>query len=182
MHRLRKTWARTFNKAMALLRSKNNPIARYTVKLIDTKKINVLPIALMKHHDYLSLRSEYNDANEVKLPTSLPLARKTIEIIENDWDGFIYGNRIYISDIKDPQHFARILVHETNHFINDSNSHYETEEDRFREECRANVAEVLVFGNQTRNYLTQIAKKVSKNYHVPMPKEPNKMPKGIFYR
>lgn len=172
-----------FKNAMALLRSKDHPIARYTVKLIETAKVKVLPYEKMHHHDYLELRDEYDEDDMVHLPKPHPLARKAVQKLKNDWYGRIYDNRIYISDTnKDSLMFARTLVHEINHYINDSNNHYETNEDCFREECRANVAEVLVFGPQTRNYLTRIAKTVSDKYAVPIPEGGMSMPKGIFYK
>lgn len=182
MYHLRNTWLRMFNKAMALLRSKDHPIARYTVKLIESAKVKVLPYEKIRRKDYQLLREEY-EGDIVNFPKRLPLARKTIHKLKTDWDGFIYENRLYISDAnQDPLMFARTIVHELNHYINDSNDHYETDEDRFREECRASIAEVLVFGPQTRNYLTRIAKTVSDKYDMPIPEGGMSMPKGIFYK
>lgn len=182
MARLRNTWIRTFNKAMAVLRSKDNPIARYTVKLIDSKKIEVLPYAKMEEGDYLALRDEHSDADKTKFSVMHPLVRKAVQILHNNWWGRIYDNRIYICDVKNPTQFARIIVHEVNHYINDSNNHYETNEDIFTEELRAHIAEALVFSRETRNYLTTIAKDVCDKYELSMPEQPIKMPKGLFYR
>ncbi|HVO29960.1 MAG TPA: hypothetical protein VMV18_04460 [bacterium] len=51
--------------------------------------------------------------------------------------GFQNGNRIYVNPLRAPDEMASTVVHELNHFVNDSNAHYATAADIAREEYRA---------------------------------------------
>ncbi len=100
--------------------------------------------------------------------------------------GFYYKNRVYISEALTPTEVATTLIHEINHYINDSNLQYTTKSQIFEEEYRALVAEHLGSNRPiTRNFYRDCAEKVCDDYSVPLPEEhtPNpKPPTGIFHR
>ena len=48
-----------------------------------------------------------------------------------------HANRIYVNPFRAPDEMASTVVHELNHFVNDSNAHYATAADIAREEFRA---------------------------------------------
>ncbi len=181
MAKLRKTWERVYHQALEILRKNKHPIAVYTLKIIEKKKVKIIPFNKMVAEDLNDYLSDYHDENKERLPSSYPPTKEVVGKFSKAWNAKINYNRISINhDISDPRKLAEILVHEVNHFLNDSNEHYETKQQQFDEEFRAYVAEALVFSRQIRNCkLRAIASYVATRYGLPHPKS-IEMPKGLF--
>lgn len=178
--KLRSNWHQIYRQALAILKSHLHPIAQTTYAIIQGKEVHVFPFSQVNAKDYNSLvKGKYK-----KIPAEFPLSSRAINHLSNEYDGFIYGKRVYVNClIKDPRKFASVLVHEVNHFMNNSNSHCHDDAQKFTEEFRAEVAEALVFSpNFTRSKIKDIAHMVAKDYELPLPTEPIKMPPGIFTR
>ncbi len=179
MYELRSNWHGVFKKALAILKANKHPIAQTTVAVIEGKEVQVLPYSQMRIADYNAGQKHKNK----KKTFEFPLSPKDIKKITEDFIGFFRGKRIYISPIDDPLKFASVLVHEVNHYINDKEGNYETDEQKFLEELRAEMAEALVFKPHfTRKNLKDLRETVAANYDLPMPATPNKLPPGIFTR
>ncbi len=183
MATLRNTWQRTFRKALAFLKAHPHPIAQMTAKLIENKTVEIKSLYHMDQSDYARLINETNRSIDDKISTSFPPTASSVNRLQTKWNGRIYGNRLYISsELTDPKDFARIIIHEANHYINHSNENYRTNDQRFEEECRARIAEAMVFRplyTRTRSFLKDIAQNVTASGRITMPPT-LKMPKGIY--
>ncbi len=181
MRVLRKTWERTLRKALDLLSKNKNPIAIYTYNLVKKGTLKVIPFNKLVKNDFDDFLDDYQSTNNEKLPRHYPPSQRVITKLADSWDAKISDNRISIDHrISSPQRIAEILVHEANHFLNNSTDNYCTDKQVYEEELRAIVAEKLVFSRAMRaNKLERIAKHVARCYQVPLPKE-IKMPEGLF--
>ncbi len=181
MAKLRNTWERVYHQALEILRKNKHPIAVYTVNIIEKKKVEIIPYNKMVAKDLNDYLSDYHDEKNERLPSSYPPTKEVVGKFRKAWSAKINYNRISIDHaISDPRKLAKVLVHEANHFLNDSNEHYETKQQQFDEEFRAYVAEELVFSRQIRNCkLRALANNVADRYKLPRPKSVE-MPKGLF--
>lgn len=175
MRMLRGRWFKKIEAALEYLKLLSHPIAKFTIDLVlgnivfDNKKLMVLPFSKWRKSDLFLELKEYNEKHAIKLPLKYPASKITISILSQGIVGTQLGSRIYFSEnVDDPELLARILVHEVNHFINDSSAHYDTEEEIHKEELRAYLAEELVFSNRpiTRHALKEISKKIEKSYNL----------------
>ena len=178
---LRKTWERVYKQALEILRETNHPIAKYTLGLIENKTLEIITFNKVKEKDFKCYADDYCDDKGEKLPHHYPPSSLTISKIIKAWDAKINGNRVSINHtLSDPKKIAKILVHEANHFLNDTNDNYDTDEKQFTEEFRAVLSESLVFSKPLRKWkLQEIAKEVAKRYELPLPKSIG-MPEGLF--
>ncbi len=178
MYALRSNWHSVFRQALELLKASKHPIAKTTLEVIQNKEVHVAPYSQIKVRDYNQVYTKHK-----KKPIEFPLSPAAINMITEDCRGFIVKNRIYIQTVDNPKEFASVLVHEVNHFINDAENNYDTDEKKFTEEFRAEVAEALVFTPYlTRKNLKDIATDVANKNDLPMPTTPVEMPSGIFTR
>jgi len=179
--KLRHTWQRCYQAALQLLEKANHPIADYTLKVIKKKRLLIIPFQQMLKKDFKIFLSDFNDEKKKKLSADFPPNKEVVNEFTKIWSAKIVGNRVSINTgISDPKQIAEILVHEANHFLNDSIDHYTTKEQKFLEEFRAEVAEALVFSRPVRNgKLREIANHVADRFNMPHPKKVE-MPSGLF--
>jgi hypothetical protein len=179
---LRNTFHRLFKKACELLRTSTNPIDMTTWKILSSQKVKVFPFDALNENDFYYLKEDYEDETKKKLPAYYPPSKHTTVQLDKTWHATIRDNRIYISHyLKDERHMKKILVHEINHFLNNSKDHYSTRKQIFQEEFRAKIAEKMSNNIPlTRYRLKRIAQNVSEIYKTPIP-FPLEVPKGIYY-
>ncbi len=181
MASLRKTWERVYRQAIELLKSKKNPIADYTLSVIENNILKIIPFNKMVQNDFNRYLNDYRHAKSEDLPKKFPPSKEVVKKFSNAWSAKISGNRVSIDNsLTDPKRIAEVLVHEANHFLNNSNDHYHTKEQRFAEEFRAETAEALVFSPyMTKARLRTIANHVADRFSLPHPKSVS-MPDGLF--
>ncbi|MGE3318807.1 MAG: hypothetical protein AB7I18_05880 [Candidatus Berkiella sp.] len=179
---LRNTWQRCYRAALALLQNTRHPIAQYTFDIINKKELMIIPFAKLHKDDFELFLDNYYDEKNEQLPKIFPPSKVVIDKLTRIWAAKISENRVTInSQINNPKKIAEILIHEANHFLNDSNQHYETKEQMFLEEFRAEVAEALVFSKPVRNgQLRKIANHVADRFGMAHPKRVE-MPSGRFF-
>jgi len=162
---LRQTWQRKFRAVLTYLENLHTPIARKTFKLIRTGKVVVLGFKKITLEDCKELHEELcND----EFATTFS-KKRVLDEANNRFKGMLYQNRIYIrEDETDIDDIAKTIAHEVNHFLNNSNDHYETEIDKFTEELRATIAEDLLSENiaLTPCYLREKSKMIIENYKL----------------
>lgn len=180
MRNLRKTWERVYKEALILLERAKHPIAEYTLEIINKGILKIFPYHKMQKRDFNEYRKQYNNLAKEKIPNRFPPAKSVFKKFSTEWSAKILEDRVSIDDsITEPKKIAEILVHEANHFLNCSYDHYDSEQQIFEEELRAEVAEILVFSRLTRYKLAETAKSVSESYQVPLPKIVT-FPEGLF--
>ncbi len=175
-------WRRLFEKACALLKDSLNPIDKITWQTIASKKVTILPLHKISRKDFTQIRGEYTKEEQAQLSTHYPPFKYTTNKLENDYCGYNVKNRIYISScLKNAEKMKKLLVHEVNHFLNDSYHHYTTNEQMFREELRAFIAAKMTKpGPLTRHYVKTRAQKIARDYALPLPKRVQ-LPAGFYY-
>lgn len=178
--KLRNTWARTFRLALDVLKKWNTDVSNMTIALIQSNKIEFRPFSRTTLEDYDGLLMEdlYSSKKQNR-HGGKTLTKK----IKEAYEGFIYENRVYVNEkITEPDAFAKVLVHELNHFINDSNDKYETKAQKFQEELRAHLAESMASGRYiTRALLKQTAEEVADCLEMKCPDNLT-MPGGAYYK
>lgn len=168
---LRPNWHRRFQAALNFLEKLGTPIAKQTLEIIKSGKVVIGSFSNLTRKDYTELHEEYfANRKHRKEKKIYPPTNQFIRSIADQWDGAIYDKRIYINPhIEDVRKIAKVIVHELNHFINDSNNHMETDRDRFIEELRANLAEKVALKPLLRftpSLLRRKALKIIKVYEL----------------
>lgn len=179
---LRNIFPRLYKKACELLQNSTNPIDIITWRLLSRKEIIVLPFIQLNKKDFSALKNDFQDETQKVLPAHYPPSKYTTKQLDQTWLAKICDNRIYVRYyLKNVQQLKKILVHEANHFLNNSQDHYDTPEQVFQEEFRANIAEKMSNNIPlTRFRLKKMAQKVSKTYKTPLPST-LEVPQGIYY-
>lgn len=167
-------WVAKFEAAMALLKTWRTEVARTTVNIIKKNIVIIRPFLKLTRADLLAAKKLIkNSDNLVNTKSNTTIAKK----LEKNLCGFIINNRIYISETLTDKKFAKTLVHEVNHYLNDSP---EQKDNVFENELRAHISERMAEGKLiTRQYIKKISMEVSSLYQVPMP-ENVKMPLGKY--
>lgn len=149
----------------------DNPVKRYTAKIVMQKKVEVRlfeEIQLKDFNGMLNMHEVY--ANE-KLPKHYPPSHETIKKVGDQFLGFIDDNRIYMNSslLNNLEEFESTLVHEVNHFLNKQHPANDgSKEGRFQDELRAFYSEGLAKDKPiTRQFLKEKAKFINQSYHLP---------------
>tara|TARA_R110002110_G_scaffold415857_1_gene658508 strand:+ start:11248 stop:11799 length:552 start_codon:yes stop_codon:yes gene_type:complete len=183
MPKLRNTFARSIARAKKLLAKWNTAITKTTLAVLNNKEVELRSYNNPHPKDISELARIIKADQAMHFRAPLQFSKR----ISEECDGLYFQGRVYISErLTSPKDVATTLIHEVNHYLNQSDEHLETKKQVFKEEYRAAVAEYLGQNRpMTRNLYKICAQRVCEDYDVPLPEEhkPNpKPPKGIFYR
>jgi hypothetical protein len=117
---------RTIGRALALLEKSDSQVGRLTFASIRDGRVEIDELVDLTcadfervRHDLSAVGLEAADWIELHEPDSEPA-----RAIEDELDGYMWGNRIYVSRGQTAQSLAATLVHEVNHVINRSEVGY----------------------------------------------------------
>lgn len=135
------------NKALDKLDAHDSDLARLTLWSIESGFVKIDELRDLTCADFERVRADLPDAHlkpsdRANLHRSNSAAAKTIE---NELDGYMWSNRIYVSRGQTAQRLAATLIHETNHVLNRSEVGYydDLPTSAFIHEYRAFYAESL---------------------------------------
>jgi hypothetical protein len=157
------------DKALAVLKSTNTPLAQGTYRAIVTGKVKIDEVTDLTRADYIRARKDllkwttalkpdgYESLSNLKSPASKALDRLL--------NGYMWDDRIYVARGLNPRKLASTLVHEVNHFINKSEEHYRGPTQGLLEEYRAFYVEKLFAGvEMTPARCASLKEAVAKDY------------------
>jgi hypothetical protein len=143
---------RYIEKGLRELKKSDQPIARATFDLIATGQVTLDRLNDLSRPDFLRLRKEFArdgidiDADDFhKLHDNRTGAMRAIR---DSIHGYMWDDRIYVTEDMSPKNLARTLVHEVNHVLNKSEEHYRSKEAIFTEEYRAYMSEAMFDGKE----------------------------------
>jgi len=173
--------------ALARLESSRAAIGRATFAVISSGRVKVDELTDLKKGDFTSVRESLRgwgidvDARAfARLHDRRTSAARTIE---KNLAGYTSTNRIYVARGQTRARLASTLVHEVNHFLNDSEKHYRTQKGILREEYRAFYAEKLLSrARMDRAACRALKAKVIKDYQLKRvtPDDVPDVPPGIL--
>ena len=112
------------DKALAVLKATNTPLAQGTWRYITSGKVKIDEVTDLTRADYIRTRKDllkwttalkpdaYETLSNKKSPASKALDRLL--------NGYMWDDRIYVARGLTPRKLASTLVHEVNHVINKS--------------------------------------------------------------
>jgi hypothetical protein len=114
------------NKALDKLDADDSDLARLTLWSIESGFVKIDELRDLTCADFERVRADLPDAHlkpsdRANLHRSNSAAAKAIE---NELDGYMWSNRIYVSRGQTAQRLAATLIHETNHVLNRSEVGY----------------------------------------------------------
>jgi len=120
------TFRTYIGKALDLLAEHDTELATLTLRSIESGLVKIDELRDLTCADFERVRADLPDAGLV------PADRATLhergsdvaEAIENELDGYMWSNRIYVSRGQPALRLAATLVHEVNHVINRSEVGY----------------------------------------------------------
>lgn len=121
---------------MDALEANDTPIAANTVRALASHAVELDTLDRLTPVDCAALLRENprlwtGIASPEECVAGVPVA------VLSRVTGYQNGNRIYVNPFRPAAEMASTVVHELNHFVNDSNAHYATQEEIAREEYRA---------------------------------------------
>lgn len=141
---------RYVGRALVVLRDHADPIARATYRSIVEGKVLVDALSDLTCSDFKRVQKDFEGSwaipdaafGRLQEPRSY-YARRLAE----DMDGYMWGNRVYVSRGQSPESLASSLVHEVNHVLNRSDHGYyeDLPTSGFLHEYRAFYVEARVF-------------------------------------
>jgi hypothetical protein len=137
-------------EALDVLKTSNTPIAKATFDAIVSGRVLVDELGDLTRGDFLQVRKEFaREGVNLAKDGFYDLHDETSEVsraITHDMDGYMWDNRVYITEGQDAQGLASTLVHEVNHILNESEENYRGDKSILREEYRAFYAEAAFRG------------------------------------
>lgn len=121
-----KTFRTYIGKALDVLAADRSELAQLTLKSIEAGYVKLDELVDLTCPDFERVRADLPDAGLVPADYARLHDRgspiKTA--IENELDGYMWSNRIYVSRGQTPKRLAATLIHETNHVVNRSEVGY----------------------------------------------------------
>ncbi|MBA3461346.1 MAG: hypothetical protein H0T46_15390 [Deltaproteobacteria bacterium] len=113
-------------KALDVLAANRSELAQLTLKSIQAGHVKIDELADLTCADFERVRSDLPDAgltpdDYAHLRDTRSSVRATIE---NELDGYMWSNRIYVARGRDSKRLAATLIHEVNHVVNRSEVGY----------------------------------------------------------
>jgi len=142
-----KTFREYINKALDKLDAHDSQLARLTLWSIESGFVKIDELRDLTCADFERVRADLPDAGLEPSDRDTLHARSSAaaKAIENELDGYMWSNRIYVSRGQTAQRLAATLIHETNHVLNRSEVGYydDLPTSAFVHEYRAFYAESL---------------------------------------
>jgi hypothetical protein len=113
-------------KALDVLAADPSELSQLTLKSIQAGYVKIDELADLTCADFERVRSDLPDAGLTPDDYAhLHDTRSSVKAtIENELDGYMWSNRIYVARGRDPQRLAATLIHEVNHVVNRSEVGY----------------------------------------------------------
>ena len=120
------TFRRYIGKALDLLAAHDSELARLTLRSIEAGLVKIDELRDLTCADFERVRADLPDAGLEPEDRDRLHARgsSVAAAIENELDGYMWSNRIYVSRGQTALRLAATLVHEVNHVINRSEVGY----------------------------------------------------------
>jgi hypothetical protein len=142
-----KTFRTYIDKALDKLDAHDSQLARLTLWSIESGFVKIDELRDLTCADFERVRADLPDADLEPSDRATLHARGSAaaKAIENELDGYMWSNRIYVSRGQTPQRLAATLIHEVNHVLNRSEVGYydDLPTSAFVHEYRAFYAESL---------------------------------------
>lgn len=121
-----KTFRDYINKALDKLDAHDSQLARLTLWSIESGFVKIDELRDLTCADFERVRADLPDAGLEPSDRATLHARGSAaaKAIENELDGYMWSNRIYVSRGQTAQRLAATLIHETNHVLNRSEVGY----------------------------------------------------------
>ncbi len=121
-----KTFREYVNKALDKLDAHDSQLARLTLWSIESGFVKIDELRDLTCADFERVRADLPDANLEPSDRATLHARNSAaaKAIENELDGYMWSNRIYVSRGQTAQRLAATLIHEVNHVLNRSEVGY----------------------------------------------------------
>ena len=121
-----KTFRTYVEKALDVLAADDSELAQLTLKSIQAGYVKIDELVDLTCPDFQRVLVDLPDAgltpaDYAHLHDRSSAVKKTIE---NELDGYMWSNRIYVSRGQTPKRLAATLIHETNHVVNRSEVGY----------------------------------------------------------
>lgn len=113
-------------KALDKLAAHDSQLARLTLWSIESGFVKIDELRDLTCADFERVRADLPDAGLEPADRATLHARGSAaaKAIENELDGYMWSNRIYVSRGQTPTRLAATLIHETNHVLNRSEVGY----------------------------------------------------------
>lgn len=142
-----KTFRDYIGKALDKLDAHDSQLARLTLWSIESGFVKIDELRDLTCADFERVRADLPGAHLEPADRATLHARGSAaaKAIENELDGYMWSNRIYVSRGQTPTRLAATLIHETNHVLNRSEVGYydDLPTSAFIHEYRAFYAESL---------------------------------------
>lgn len=163
-----KTFREYINKALDKLDTHDSQLARLTLWSIESGFVKIDELRDLTCADFERVRADLPDAGLEPEDRETLHARNSAaaKAIENELDGYMWSNRIYVSRGQTPTRLAATLLHEVNHVLNRSEVGYydDLPTSAFIHEYRAFYAESLFDPEEYEG--VDIAEYVITNYEL----------------
>lgn len=142
-----RTFRAYIEKALDEMEEEGSDLARLTLESIENGRVKIDDLRDLTCADFERVRADMPDAglepeDRATLHSPTSAAAKAIE---NELDGYMWSNRIYVSKGQTAKRLAATLIHEVNHVVNRSEVGYydDLPTSAFIHEYRAFYAESL---------------------------------------
>jgi hypothetical protein len=121
-----KTFRDYVGKALDKLDAHDSQLARLTLWSIESGFVKIDELRDLTCADFERVRADLPDADLEPSDRATLHKRNSAaaKAIENELDGYMWSNRIYVSRGQTPQRLAATLIHEVNHVLNRSEVGY----------------------------------------------------------
>jgi hypothetical protein len=121
-----KTFRTYIGKALDVLAADPSELSQLTLKSIQAGYVKIDELADLTCADFERVRADLPDAGLTPADYAhLHDARSSVKTaIENELDGYMWSNRIYVARGRDAKRLAATLIHEVNHVVNRSEVGY----------------------------------------------------------
>lgn len=121
-----KTFRLYIGKALDVLAADDSELAQLTLKSIAAGYVKLDELVDLTCPDFERVRKDLPDAGLTPADYAHLHDRGSAikTTIENELDGYMWSNRIYVSRGQTPKRLAATLIHETNHVVNRSEVGY----------------------------------------------------------
>jgi hypothetical protein len=130
-------------RALDLMARSETAIGRHTYEVLATGRVRIDSLDDFSRADYIRVRRDFAK-DDIHLPEVQNA--KALRAITASINGYMWDDRVYVSEELSAKQIASTLVHEVNHVLNHSEEHYRGPKQTLVEEYRAFYAERLFAG------------------------------------